>query len=174
VHAHRDTPVDALRGPDQLQRKTERTRVADVVLRDLLDPLEANIVDVNRCVEGKAREDRHLRRGVRSADVIRWVGFGVAEALRLGERSLVTAGRTRHLAEDEVRRAIDDAVHALDLRARERFAQDSDRRDDARDRRLEADRTTAFARELPELLAVAREELLIGGHDVAARFERRP
>ncbi len=112
---------------------------------------------MNRRVKGEAREDRHLRRGVRAADVIRGVGLGVSEALCLGERGLVAAGGARHLAEDEVRRAIDDAVHTLDLRARERFAQDPDRRDDARDRRLEADRTAALARELPELLAVARE-----------------
>ena len=43
---------------------------------------------------------------------------------------------------------------------------------DARDRRLEAEVHAALARQRPQLLAVAREQLLVGGDDVAPGLER--
>ncbi len=89
MHAHREPAVDALGRPDQLEPEAELVRVGDVVGRDVLDALVADLVEVHGRVEGQPGEDRHLGGGVAARDVVGRVGLGVAELLRLGERGLV-------------------------------------------------------------------------------------
>ena len=120
---------------------------------------------MHRRAEGQPREDRHLRRGVAAGDVVGGVGLGVARALGLGER-LVVGRAAGHLGEDEVRRAVDDPVDALDRRCRERFLEHAHDRHGARDGRLEAQPHVVLARRLEQLLAVLGEQLLVGADDV--------
>jgi hypothetical protein len=127
---------------------------------------------VHRHAKREPREDRHLRGGVRAADVVGGIGLREAQPLRLGERLLVIAAAARHLREDEVRRAVDDAVDALDVRGGERFAQHAHDRDHACNGRLESQQHAALACQRPQLLAVAGEQLLVGGDHVLARAER--
>ena len=174
VHPHGDPIREPLRRPDQLQRQPELARVRDVGDGDADDPVVADVVDVDRCAEREPREDRHLRRRVGAADVVARIGLGVAQLLRLPERLLIAAAGPRHLAEDEVGGPVDDPVDPLDVRARERLAQHADDGHDAGDRRLEAEVHSMLARERPQLLAVAREQLLVGGDDVAPALERAP
>ena len=172
VHAHVEPAADALGGADQLQPEAEVERVGHVVGGDLLDALVADLVEVDRRGEREPREDRHLGRGVAAGDVVGRVGLGVAERLRLGERRVVGDAARRHLGEDVVRRAVDDPVHALDARARQRLLQHPDDRHDARHGALEAQLHPVLARRRPQLLAVLGEQLLVGRHDVLARPHR--
>ena len=143
-------------------------RVGHVVGGDLLDPLVADLVEVHGRRERQPRQDRHLRRRVLAGDVVGRVGLGVAERLRLAQRLVVGDPRGRHLGEDVVRRPVDDPVHALDLRRRQRLLQHADDRHDARHRALEAQLHAVLARRRPQLLAVVGEQLLVGRHDVLA------
>ena len=58
------------------------------------------------------------------------------------------------------------------MRGRERLLQHADDRHDARDRALEAQLHVVLARRAPQLLAVARQQQLVGGHDVLAGAHR--
>jgi hypothetical protein len=146
--------------------------VLHVVGGDLLDALVADLVEVHGGVERQPREDRHLRGGVLAVDILAGIGLGVAEPLGVGEGVGVRAAGARHLREDVVRRPVDDPVHAIDMRGRERLLQDADDRHDARDRGLEAQLHAVLARGRPQLLAVLAEQLLVRGHDVAAGTHR--
>ena len=115
----------------------------------MLDALVADVVEVHRRVERQPREDRHLRRGVLAVDVLGRVGLGVAEPLGLGERVLVGRAGLGHLAEDEVRRPVDDPVDAVDVRGGERLLQHADDRHDAGDGGLEAQLHAVLARARP-------------------------
>ena len=68
-------------------------RVGHVVGGDLLDPLVADLVEVDGRRERQPREDRHLGRRVLAGDVVGRVGLGVAERLRLAERLVVGDAR---------------------------------------------------------------------------------
>ena len=83
MHADAEPAVDPLGGADQLQPQAELLRVGDVVGRDVLDALVADLVEVHGRVEGEPGEDGHLRGGVAARDVVGRVGLRVAERLRL-------------------------------------------------------------------------------------------
>ena len=172
VHSHRQAVVDPLGGADQLELEPEVARVLEVVGLDVLDPLVAHLVEVHRGVERQPRDDRHLRRRVAPVDVLGRVGLGVPEPLGLGQRLLVGHARPGHLGEDEVRRAVDDPVDAVDRGPRQRLLQHPDHRHDAGHRALEAQLHSLAAGGLPQLLAVLGQELLVGRDHVAAAAHR--
>ena len=127
-------------------------------------PSHLDVVEGDARAEGDGREDRHLRRGVVPRDVVGRVGLGVAEPLGLGERLGVLAPAV-HLAEDEVRRAVDDPEHAMDVRDDERLAQHLDHRDRGADGGLEAQLDARAGSRREELGAAARDELLVRRDD---------
>ena len=172
MHAHRQAAVAALGRADELQPEPELARVLQVVAVQVLDAFVGHVVEVHRRAERQAREDRHLRRGVAAGDVVGGVGLGIADALGLGQRLRV--GRAAgHLGEDEVRRAVDDPVDALDRRRRQRFLEHAHDRHGARHGRLEAQPHVVLARRLEQLLAVLGEQLLVRADHVPAGAHRR-
>ena len=113
--AHVDAIADERRPPDQLDVHVERPRGRDVVERDALDPLDLDPLERDARAEGDRREDRRLRGCVEPADVLRRVGLGEAESLRLGE-GIAVGATLLHRREDEVRRPVDDPEHAVHVR----------------------------------------------------------
>ena len=101
-------------------------------------PSNGTSSSVHRGMEREPREDRHLGGGVLAVHVLGRVGLGVAELLRARERVGVGRAGARHLGEDVVGGAVHDAVHLLDVRARERLAHHADHRHHAGHRRLVA------------------------------------
>jgi len=172
VHVHGHAAARPLRGADQLQRQVELLGVLDVVGGEPLDALVAHLVEPHGGVEGEPGEDRHLGGGVLAGHVLGGVGLGVAQPLRLGQRLVVARPRARHLAEDVVGGAVDDSMDALDVGGGERLRHHADRRHHARHGALEAQLHAAAAGRVEDLLAVLGEQLLVGGHHVAAGVER--
>src|SRR5439155_10605263 len=93
------------------------------------------------------------------------ISLGVAECLCAAKRLLVTRPRTRHFREDIVRRAIDDPLDFLYVRACKRLTHDPYHRDHAGDGSLVAKLHPGLARGREELVAVLAQELLVGGDD---------
>ena len=141
----------------------QRPRRGDLLVADRLDALHVDPVERHAGAEGDGGEDRHLRGRVEAGDVLGRVGLGEPESLRLGQRVAVAAARL-HLREDEVRRAVDDAEHAVDVRHDERLAQHLDHRDGRADGRLEAQLHSAGRRCLEQLGALPGHELLVRRH----------
>ena len=119
-------------------------------------------------MEGEPGEDRHLRRRVGAADVVAGVGLGVAELLGARQRLVVAGAARRHLAEDEVGGAVDDAEDLVDLGDAEALLDRPHDRDHPGDRGLEAQLDAGLAGGAEQLLAVLGEQLLVGGDDRAA------
>ena len=149
----------------------ERAGGGDVVERDALDPLDLDPLERHAGAERDGREDRGLRGGVEPADVLRRIGLGEAEPLRLGEGVAVGAALL-HRGEDEVRRPVDDPEHAVDVRDDERLAQHLDHGDRGAHRSLEAELHAARRRGLEQLGAAAGDELLVRRHDGATGAEQ--
>ena len=162
VHAHREPSLQALGGPDQLQPQAELAGVLHVVALQLLDALVADLVEAHGRPEGQARQDRHLGRRVAAVDVLARIGLGVAQPLGLGQRLLVGES-ARHLGEDEVGGAVDDAVDAIDVGGGERLGQHADDWHHAGHGRLEAQLDAMLAGGAEQLVAVLGQELLVGG-----------
>ena len=128
--------------------------------RDLLDPAIVDVVERDPRPEGDGREDRHLRGGVRTRDVLRRIRLGVALLLRVPERVVVRLAGL-HLRQDVVRRPVHDPEDAVHVRDHERLAQDLDHRDRRADARLEAELHARCGSSLEELGAAAGDELLV-------------
>ena len=102
---------------------------------------------------------------VDALDVECRVGLGVAERLGVRESRRERQPLVAHLRQDVVRGAIDDPGQPLDPVARQSFAQRLDDRDAAGHRRLEGDHHAALAGRGEDLVAVQREQRLVGGDD---------
>ena len=170
--ANADPALVALGDPEQLQREAQLLGVGEVVGLDLLDPLVGDLAQRHRGVEGEAGEDRHLRRGVGAVDVVGRVGLRVAQLLGAGQHVPVGGAGRRHLAEDEVGGAVDDAEDLGDLGRAEALLDHADDRDHPGHRRLEAKLNARLAGDAEQLLAVPGEQLLVGGDDRPPRSQR--
>ena len=172
LHADVDRAVDQRGDADEAHHHAERGRRRDVRLLDLGDAARLDLRERHARAEGDRGEDRHLRGRVRAVDVVGRIGFGIAERLSLRERVGVRAAAL-HAREDEVRRPVDDAEDAVDVRRDERLAKHLDDRDRGADRRLEPELHTRGGRCREELGALARDQLLVRGHDRLPGLEER-
>ena len=149
--------------------------MASGIHRRLVDAGDAFAVDHlerHGGVEGEAREDRGLLRGVVALDIGGGVGLGVAEALRVGEHVGELGTLFVHAVEDVVGRAVDDAHDPLHAVAGERVAQRADDRDGACRGRLVVHLGAHLVGGVEELGTVGREQRLVRRHDVGARVDR--
>ena len=89
--------------------------------------------------KGDLRQDGQLVGGVGAVHVERRVGLGVAEPLGLGQRRRVVDAALGHGREDEVPRAVEDALNRRDLIGGQALAEGADDRHAAGHGRLEAD-----------------------------------
>ena len=133
-----------------------------------LDPLHLDPVERHARAERDGGQDRGLGGRVETRHVLGRIRLGKAEPLRLGEGVAVRASLL-HRREDEVRRAVDDAEHAVHVRDDERLAQHLDHGDRGADGRLEAELDAARRGGLEQLGAAPGDELLVRGHDRPAR-----
>ena len=111
--------------------------------------------------------------GVEAADVECGIGFRIAQPLRFLQAILERQPLLLHAREDVIAGAVQDAVDAADLVARQPFAQRLHDRDAARDRGLEGERHALLLGELRQRHAVLGEQRLVGGDDRLAGRQRR-
>ena len=132
-------------------------------------PCVATLVERRPRAESERRQDRKLVRRIDAVDVERRVGLGIAQRLRLGEHLGEVAALRLHLGEDEIARAVEDAVDARHRIRRRALAQPLDHRDAARDRRLELQRHARRLGRARQLQPVVRQHRLVGGDEALAR-----
>ncbi len=110
--------------------------------------------------------------GVDAAHVEGRVGLDIAETPRLLEHRLVGQAGRLHPRQDVVAGAVHHPHHPLDAVAGEALGQGLDDRDAAGDRGLEADHAAGGLGHLGQLLAMDREQRLVGRDHVLAGGER--
>ena len=71
--------------PSSFSAVAELAGKSDVGGTHLVDARHGDAVEVGHGAEGKAGQQRQLMGGVAAADVERGIGFGITQALRLGE-----------------------------------------------------------------------------------------
>ena len=166
-----DARVRAARLGDELDAVAELRGVRDVERLERVDAGVRHVVDRDARVEGDRREDGDLRRGVGAVHVLGGVGLGVAQLLRPRERRGVVLALV-HGREDVVRRAVDDAEHAVDVARDHRLAQHLDDGDRGAHGGLEAQLHAVVLGRREQLLAVAGQQLLVGRDDRLAGLEQ--
>ena len=164
VDAQLDPLRRAPRDPKELDPVAQRLGVANILARQLRDALGVGLVELHRHAECDRRHDGELVRGVYAFDVEGGIGLGVAARLRLLQYRVERGTLRAHLGQDEVRRAVDDPGDPLDPVGGEPFAQRLDDRDAARDRALERDHHALRVRGGEDLVAVSRQQRLVGRH----------
>ena len=103
-------------------------------------PVLGMIFQSTRAPNGKMGQDRQLLRGVAAVDVHGRIGLGEAQLLGLGQGVGVALAAVLHLREDEVARAVENAVNRLDLVGHQRLVDGRDDRNAASHGRLEGNR----------------------------------
>jgi hypothetical protein len=172
VHAQLDALGAAPRDAEQLDAVSELFGIADVDCLQCGDALHVGLVELHRHAEGDGAHDGGLVRGVDALDVEGRVGLGVSQPLSLLEHDAEVEALVAHLAEDEVGRAVDDAGDPLDTIGGQPLAQRLDDRDAAGHRGLEADHHSLGVRGGEDLVAVHREQRLVGGDHMLAGGNR--
>ena len=172
VNACGDAVFGVIDHGEQLHHLAFRGGGGNVVGGDVRDAFHGHVVDADVRVEAERGHDRRLVRGIVAFDVTGRVGLGIALLLGLLECDVEIEALGGHLVENVVRRAVDNAEHALHLISDERLAQRAHDRDRAADRRLEVDiRMVVFGR-LIQFRAVLREQRLVRGDHRRAVVER--
>ena len=111
--------------------------------------------------------------GVKAADVHGRVGFGVAEALGLGQHLSEIAPGSLHLGQDIVAGAVEDAGHGDDLIADHGLTQHLHRRRPAHNRGFEEQRRAGGFGQLRQLAAVFGDQGLVRGDHRLSGAKRR-
>ena len=102
---------------------------------------------------------------IKSIDIERWLGLGIAHLLRVREHVLKIPTLSLHLSEDVIAGAIEDAVKPLDAVAAQALAQRLDDRDAARHRGLVIKVAAVLLDQPEDRLAVRGDQRLVCGDD---------
>jgi len=113
-YARRECVPFSLRAADEFEWPAIALRVADGLHGQVSDAVAVDILDLYGYVHQDRDERGGFDGGVPAVDVVGGVGFGYAEGLRFRE-SLVEAEAVFHLAQDYVRRGVEDSVEALQV-----------------------------------------------------------
>ena len=132
------------------------------------DALGVDLFGVDPGVGGEGGQDADLAAGVDALDVRGRVLLGVAVVLGDLQSFLEGEVLIDHLGEDEVRRAVQDAVDGLDFVAGQAEDEGSDERDAAADTGLEHVVDVVLLRDGEEFGTASGHELLVGGDHVLA------
>ena len=106
--------------------------------------------------------------GVAAVHVERRVGLGVPESLSLGEGVRVADAALGHGRQDEVARAVQDALDGRHLVGREAFRQGTDDRDAAGNARFKSDDALGAPGRLEHFRPMSGEQGFVGRDDVLA------
>ena len=131
-----DLVADPLRDGEELDDIAELLRKPDVVGADGQDALAVDVTGRHPKIERDRRQDRGLGSRVVALEVGARVGFGVSEALGVGERLSQRPPVLGHASQDVVRRPVHDAHEPQDAVAGEVLAERPDQGDAATHRGL--------------------------------------
>ena len=174
THAHLIAfrPVPLLGDGQQLDDVAHLGGVVDVGPGDVGDALVGHVAGHHSHAEGDRGDDRGLGGGVVALDVGGGIALGVAQALRFAQGVGVGGAALGHAREDVVGRPVDDPHDPVDALAGERLPQRPDHGDSAADRGLEQQVDAGVVGRCEQLGAHIGEQLLVGGDDRLAGFDR--
>jgi hypothetical protein len=164
VHAQLHALVGTARHAEALDAVAELFGVLDIKTRDFGDAFGIGLLELQRNAEGNRRQDGQLVRGIDAFHVEGRIGFGVTQALRLGQHVGEIRAAVAHLGENKIAGAIDDAGQPLDAVTGQAFTDGFDDRNAAGHGGFERHHHTLFLRGRENLVAVRGDHRLVRGH----------
>ena len=155
-----------------LDAVAELLRVANVLWRDVRDPLGVDARKLQGHAKRDGGENGELVGGIDSLDVEGGIRLRVPEVLRLREHVGKRATLVAHLGQDEIAGAVDDSGDPLDAIAGQTLTDRLDDRNAAGHRRFEGHADAIGVGGGENLVAVQCDERLVGGHHVLAVSDR--
>ena len=164
-------PLGLLRARNLADGAAEVAGVAEVDGRDGGEGAGNDLFGIDLGAESETHENGQLGARVESAHVFSGIGLGVAFGLRLGQH-LCVLGAFLHLAEDEVAGAVENAFDALDAVACHALFEAGNHGNSAGYSSAVFQMAALGSGKPLQIDALIGDELLVGGDDALARFER--
>ena len=140
-------------------------------LRNVADAFDVNVARVHPKPVRQRRQDADLVQRIMAVNVERGLRLGVTLRLGVLEHGIEIRALELHPGEDVIAGAVDDAIEMGDAVADETFAQALDDGNAAADAGFVVNVGSIFPRSGEELLAVRRQQRLVGGDDRFAELE---
>ncbi len=140
---------------------------------DTANPLDRDIVGVDRAAKGDPRQDGQLVGGIPSFKITGGISFGETELLSPDQRLLKTQIIKGHPGEDVVGGSIDNPDHACNPVGHKAVLQGTDQRNAAADAGFVVNVPPVAVSQLQQLPAMLRHEILVGGDNILAPLQRR-
>ena len=147
---------------DQPDGVLQRFGVLEIERRDAADAFHVNVRRRDLLAEGQCGQQHQLAARVVAIHVGARVGFGVSQALRLGDHGLHRGAGLFDLGQDVVAGAVENAVQRLHAVARDALAQHGVDRNAAAHRRLHGEIDARLNGAIPDLRPAGRHEFLVG------------
>ncbi len=145
-------------------------RMGDVVGRNVGDALGVGPVELQRHPKGGGGHDGQLMGSIGALDIEGGIRFRVPQVLSFLQ-DLIEVATGPHLGEDVVAGAVDDAREPVDTVGRQSFADRLDDRDATGNTGFIGHNDVLLARGLKDLVAVNRDQGLVGRHNMLALFD---
>ena len=168
MHAQLNAIRRAPRDAEMLDAIAKLGGKGDILRLDAADALGKGALELERNAKRERAQDGELVRGVDALDVEGRVRLRVAERLRLGEHVSKVPALVAHLRQDEIAGAVNDAGDPLDVVGGQPLAQRLDDGNAADDGGLEGHHDATRLRGAEDLVAVHRDQRLVGGDHVLA------
>ena len=157
-------PIHALGHGQQLHHVAQLGGIAHIAGVQPIDTLGSDRGTGHGATKSKRRQDGNLVGSVVPLHIGGRIGLGIAETLGIGEHGTIGGPLISHAAEDVVGGAIDDAAHPGDAVAAKRLLQGLDDRNAPPHRRLDQHIHPAAEGGGGNLLPMAGDDGLVGGH----------
>ena len=172
VDAQLNALAGALGNTEQLDPVTHLEGVGYVGCRELGDAFHMVGLELDWNTKSHRGQDGGLVRGIKTFDIKTRIGFGVTQGLRLRQHGFKAQAFIAHLAQNEIRSAVDDASHPLNAVAGESLAQSLDDGNAHRHRAFKRHHDAVLLRGRKHLIAVFGEQGFVGRHHVLAVGDR--
>ena len=157
---------------EQLDHITRLAREFNGLTGHASDSFAVHALERHVRVKSQAGKNRHLLRRVERVDVGGGVGLGIAQFGCHGERVVKAGARGIHRVKNEVRRAVNDAHHAVDAVTGEAVAQRANNWNRPGDSGLVVELRTYLLSRRVEFRAVIGEQGLVRCDHVGTRVQR--
>ena len=159
---------------DQADDIAQTVGLRDVMGTHLRDAFGPNRGEIDPRAEADRRQDRQLVCRVHAFDIELGIGLGKALGLRVSKHRVEIGTGALHLRQDEIARAVQDAVNPIERIGRGPFAQALEHGNAAGNRCLEGERRTGPRRQLGQFQPVMRNHGLVCGDQSLALAQSRP
>ena len=164
MHPYIELPVVHFRQRQQLDAIPQLTGIGNIEPGEAGNPLGVDVLIGYPGAKSQRGEQGQLLRRINTLDVKRRIGFGVTQFLRCFEDVSEVEALIAHVAEDVIRRAVDDARNREELIRHQAFFDAANDRNAAPHAGFKTNITLQGAGGMKDLLPMLRQQGFIGGH----------